>query len=57
MRVAVMASPPPTRILAFGQRYSALQKPFCWRFARQDLERRLRDPLLQQDPVPLATAA
>jgi transposase len=45
------------RILAFGQRYSALQKPFSWRFTRQDLERRLREPLLQHQPVPLATAA
>jgi hypothetical protein len=45
------------RILAFGRRYSALQKPFAWRFTRQDLERRLRDPLLQHHPVSLATAA
>jgi transposase len=45
------------RILAFGQRYSALQKPFAWRFTRQDLERRLREPLLQYQPAPLATAA
>jgi hypothetical protein len=45
------------RIFAFGQRYSGLQKPVAWRFTRQDLERRLREPLLQQPRVPLATAA
>ena len=38
------------RIHAFGERYSALDKPFAWTFTRQDLERRLRDPLLQLDP-------
>src|SRR5436190_22387689 len=32
------------RIHAFGRRYSALDKPFAWRFTRQDLARRLRDP-------------
>jgi len=37
------------RIIAFGKRYSALDKPFAWRFTRQDLERRLRDPLLQTE--------
>jgi hypothetical protein len=38
------------RIHAFGQRYSALGKPFAWTFTRQELERRLRDPLLDPDP-------
>ena len=32
------------RIMAFGERYSALGKPFAWTFTRQDLERRLHDP-------------
>jgi hypothetical protein len=45
------------RIHAFGRRYSALDKPFAWSFTRQDLERRLREPLLQSEPVELATAA
>jgi transposase len=45
------------RIIAFGQRYSALGKPFAWCFTRQDLERRLREPLLQPQPLQLATAA
>ena len=46
------------RIIAFGNRYSALGRPFAWRFTRQDLERRLRDPLLQPQLVtPLANAA
>ena len=40
------------RILAFGQRYSALGKPFAWTFSRQELERRLRDPLLHLDTTP-----
>jgi transposase len=44
-------------IHAFGRRYSALSKPFAWCFTRQDLERRLREPLLQPDAVELATAA
>jgi len=35
------------RIHAFGRRYSALNKPFAWRFTRQDLARRLNDPSLQ----------
>ena len=39
------------RIPAFGNRYSALDKPFAWRFTSQDLERRLRDPLLQPELV------
>jgi len=39
------------RIIAFGKRYSALDKPFAWRFTRQDLEHRLRDPLLQPEFV------
>jgi transposase len=38
------------RIHAFGERYSALDKPFAWTFTRLDLERRLRDPLLQLKP-------
>jgi len=45
------------RITAFGRRYSALNKPFAWRFTRQDLARRMRDPLLQPElvtPVPSA---
>jgi transposase len=45
------------RIIAFGKRYSALGKPFAWRFTRQDLERRLREPLLQEQPVTLVNAA
>jgi transposase len=46
------------RIHAFGERYSALGKPFAWTFTRQDLERRLRDPLVQLDsPVSLRIAA
>ena len=46
------------RIHAFGQRYSALDKPFAWRFTRQELERRLHDPRLQLEPAPaLPTAA
>jgi transposase len=46
------------RIVDFGKRYSALDRPFAWRFTRQDLERRLRDPLLQQKLItPLAKAA
>lgn len=45
------------RIIQFGQRYSALGKPFAWRFTRQDLERRLREPTLQPEPLTLATGA
>jgi transposase len=45
------------RIRAFGERYSALGKPFAWTFTRQDLERRLRDPLLQLEPPSLHMAA
>jgi hypothetical protein len=45
------------RIIQFGKRYSALGKPFAWRFTRQDLERRLREPILQPEQVTLATAA
>ena len=45
-------------IHAFGERYSALDKPFAWTFTRHDLERRLRDPLLQLDsPALLRIAA
>jgi hypothetical protein len=42
---------------AFGRRYSALEKPFAWCFTRRDLERRLREPMLQPEAVTLATAA
>jgi transposase len=46
------------RILAFGERYSALGKPFAWTFTRHELERRLRDPLLHLEPTTsLHTAA
>lgn len=45
------------RIIAFGERYSSLDKPFAWTFTRSDLERRLRDPLLNLQPAALATAA
>ena len=41
---------------AFGRRYSALGKPFAWCFTRQDLERRLRDPLLQPESTLSAAA-
>jgi hypothetical protein len=45
-------------IHAVGRRYSALEQPVAWCFTRQDLERRLREPLLQQpEAVTLATAA
>lgn len=46
------------RIHAFGERYSALDKPFAWTFTRQALEQRLRDPLLElHPPRPLQRAA
>jgi transposase len=46
------------RIVAFGKRYSALGKPFAWRFTRQELERRLGHPLLQPElATPLAKVA
>jgi len=45
------------RIIEFGTRYSALGKPFAWCFTRQDLERRLLEPLLQSETLTLATAA
>ena len=45
------------RIIEFGSRYSALGKPFAWCFTRHDLERRLREPLLQPEAQTLATAA
>jgi transposase len=41
------------RIHAFGERYSAVGKPFAWTFTRQELERRLRDPLLKLEPSAL----
>jgi hypothetical protein len=44
-------------IHAFAGRYSALEKPFAWCFTRQDLERRLREPLLQPGPITLHAAA
>lgn len=34
------------RLHAFAAAYTALAKPFHWRFTRQDLQRRLRDPAL-----------
>jgi hypothetical protein len=37
------------RIVAFGERYSAVGKPFAWTFTRPDLEIRLADPLLRFD--------
>ena len=45
------------RIIEFGRRYSALGKPFAWSFSRQELERRLRHPLLQSEVVTLAKVA
>jgi transposase len=45
------------RIIAFGARYSALGKPFAWTFTRQELERRLRDPILASETVPFPLAA
>jgi transposase len=42
---------------AFGKRCSALGKLFAWCFTRQDLERRLREPLLQSGPLTLSAAA
>ena len=46
------------RIYAFGRRYSALNKPFAWRFTRQDLAQRLTHPDLQlQPPACLTNAA
>ena len=38
------------RITAFGERYCALGKPLAWTFTRQDMERRLQDPLLNPQP-------
>jgi transposase len=38
-------------ITAFGERYSAVEKPFAWTFTRKDLERRLRDQLLTCEPA------
>jgi transposase len=45
------------RIIEFGTRYSALGKLFAWCFTRQDLERRLLEPLLQSEAATRATAA
>ncbi len=45
------------RITEFGRRYSAVGKPFAWCFTRKDLERRLREPQLQLEPVTRITAA
>jgi len=39
------------RIHAFGERYSVLNKPFAWRFTRQDLEQRLNNPSLDLKPA------
>jgi len=44
-------------IYVFGRRYSALGKLFAWFFTRQDLERRLREPLLQHGPITMPPAA
>jgi hypothetical protein len=38
------------RIHAFGRRYSALGRPFAWRFTRTDLQRLLDDPALHIGP-------
>jgi len=45
------------RIIAFGQRYSSLGKPFAWTFTRQELEQRLREPSLHVDSAPSTMAA
>jgi len=45
------------RVAAFGGTYSSLGKPFAWTFTRQELERRLRDPSLDVDAMPLSFAA
>lgn len=45
------------RISAFGERYSSLNKPFAWTFTRQELERRLREPSLDLEPMPFSQAA
>ena len=45
------------RLHAFGERYSALDKPFAWTFTRQELERRLHDPLLHLEPITLRPTA
>jgi transposase len=45
------------RIIAFGERYSSLGKPFAWTFTRQELERRLREPSLHVDSAPVTMAA
>lgn len=45
------------RIVTFGERYSALNKPFAWCFTRRDLEQRLRESLLQPEPVTPARVA
>ncbi len=46
------------RIVAFGERYSALRKPFAWTFTRHDLQTMMADPLLEFDSSkPLGRAA
>jgi hypothetical protein len=45
------------RIHAFDKRYSTLDKPFAWMFTRQELERRLHDPLLHLESTPSLHAA
>jgi len=46
------------RIVAFGERYSALGKPFTWTFTRHDLEILMAGPLLQLDSSkPVSRAA
>ena len=45
------------RIVAFGERYSALGKLFAWTFTRHDLEILLADPLLQRESFKPSTSA
>ena len=45
------------RIVAFGERYSSLGKPFAWTFTRQELERRVREASLHVDSTPQIMAA
>ena len=45
------------RIITFGERYTSLGKSFAWTFTRQELERRLREPALQIDSMPVSIAA
>lgn len=45
------------QIVAFGERYSALGKPFAWAFTRQDLAILLTDLLLQRESSRPSTRA